>query len=184
MARAAGAAGAGQLPADRAALVAAGPIDRTVGAIREMFQGDPGLAARMMRARPAPPRPRPDLVDALIDMYAGPESRYLDFYGPARTITTVPYADVVAPAGDALPPDRVAGKAIFVGLSEQLRPEQKDGFNTIFSQATGVDIGGVEIAATAFGNFLEGRHVQPWRPPSARGRPAVPPAGPTCAAAR
>lgn len=161
LAREAGASSAGQLPAGRAALVAAGPIDRTVGMIREMFQNDPGLADRMLRAQSAPPGPRRDLVGALIGMYAGADSRYLDFYGPARTIATVPYSDVVEPGDGKILPERVAGKAVFVGLSEQLRPEQKDGFNTVFSQATGVDIGGVEIAATAFGNLLERRHVEP-----------------------
>jgi adenylate cyclase len=53
------------------------------------------------------------------------------------------------------------GKAIFVGLSERLRPEQKDGFYTTFSQPSGVDISGVEIAATAFANLLEDIPVRP-----------------------
>jgi adenylate cyclase len=51
-------------------------------------------------------------------------------------------------------------KAIFIGLSERLRPEQKDGFYTTFSQPSGVDISGVEIAATAFANLLEDMPVR------------------------
>jgi adenylate cyclase len=53
------------------------------------------------------------------------------------------------------------GKAVFVGFSERLRPAQKDGFYTVFSQANGVDISGVEIAATAFANLLEDMPIRP-----------------------
>jgi adenylate cyclase len=53
------------------------------------------------------------------------------------------------------------GKVVFVGLSERLRPEQKDGFYSVFSQSTGIDISGVEIAASAFANLLEDKPVQP-----------------------
>jgi len=49
----------------------------------------------------------------------------------------------------------------FIGLSEQLRPEEKDGFYTVFSQPNGLDISGVEIAATAFANLLENLPVEP-----------------------
>jgi len=50
---------------------------------------------------------------------------------------------------------------VFIGLSERLRPEQKDGFYSVFSQSTGIDISGVEIAASAFANLLEDKPVQP-----------------------
>jgi adenylate cyclase len=56
---------------------------------------------------------------------------------------------------------RFAGKAVFVGFSEQLQPEQKDGFYTVFSEASGLDLSGVEIAATAFANLLDRRFVAP-----------------------
>jgi len=104
------------------------------------------------------------LLQSLIRMYQGADSRYLNFYGPPGTITTVPYYQVLhlqEPAfTDHKRPD-FNGKAVFVGLSERLRPEQKDGFYTVFSQPSGVDISGVEIAATAFANLLEDRHIQP-----------------------
>jgi adenylate cyclase len=53
------------------------------------------------------------------------------------------------------------GKAVFIGLSERLRPEQKDGFYTVFSQPSGFDLSGVEIAATAFANLLEDMPIRP-----------------------
>ena len=58
-------------------------------------------------------------------------------------------------------PVDVKGKAVFVGLSERILAERKDSFYTVFSQANGVFIGGVEIAATAFLNMLEDRPVNP-----------------------
>ncbi|UCG66968.1 MAG: SpoIIE family protein phosphatase, partial [Deltaproteobacteria bacterium] len=53
------------------------------------------------------------------------------------------------------------GKAVFVGLSEVLLADRKDSFYTVFSQAGGIFISGVEIAATAFSNILEDTPVKP-----------------------
>ena len=54
-------------------------------------------------------------------------------------------------------------KVVFVGLSEILLAERKDSFYTVFSQANGIFISGVEIAATAFSNLMEDK---PLKPPS------------------
>ena len=106
------------------------------------------------------------LLRSLIKMYGGPHSRYLNFYGPPGTVHTASYHQIVRTHDKAgAGPSRYdfRGKAVFVGLSERLRPEQKDGFHTVFSQPSGVDISGVEVAATAFGNLLEDMPVQPLR---------------------
>jgi serine phosphatase RsbU (regulator of sigma subunit) len=50
---------------------------------------------------------------------------------------------------------------VFVGLSEILLAERKDSFYTVFSQANGVFISGVEIAATAFSNIIQDTPVKP-----------------------
>lgn len=102
-------------------------------------------------------------LGALIRLYTGPDSRYLNFYGPAGTIKTIPYHEVVQ---DRLtdPDFSFKGKAVFIGLSERFRTEQRDDFNTVFSQEDGPDMSGVEIAATAFGNLLEGRSIEPVQP--------------------
>ena len=52
-------------------------------------------------------------------------------------------------------------KAVFVGLSEAMLAERKDSFYTVFSQANGIFIGGVEISATAFSNILDDAPVKP-----------------------
>jgi len=43
----------------------------------------------------------------------------------------------------------------FVGFSEKFhQAEQTDSFDTVFSQADGLKLSGVEIAATMFANLL------------------------------
>ncbi len=46
------------------------------------------------------------------------------------------------------------------GFSEIVMAERKDSFYTVFSQANGIFISGVEIAATAFSNLLEDTPVE------------------------
>ena len=53
------------------------------------------------------------------------------------------------------------GKTVFVGLSEIILADRKDSFYTVFSQAEGIFISGVEIAATAFANIVEDTPVKP-----------------------
>jgi adenylate cyclase len=104
------------------------------------------------------------MLKSLIRLYQGPNSHYLNFYGPPGTIHTVPYYRLI---GDEINPktdnDRLdlTNKVIFVGRSERLRPDKEDDFHTVFSQSNGIDISGAEIAATAFANLLENRPIQP-----------------------
>ncbi len=84
---------------------------------------------------------------------------YLNFYGPPRTITTFTYDQVLE---NRLPNNfSFKNKAVFVGFSEKLEPEQKDNFHTVFSQANGLDLSGIEIAATAFSNLLHNSTIKP-----------------------
>jgi adenylate cyclase len=101
-----------------------------------------------------------EIFGNLVGIYAGADARYLDFYGPPRTITTLSYADALDAAGAAT----LAGKAVFVGFSGASAAEQdrvRDHYPTVFSRDDGVDLSGVEIAATAFANLLEQRAVHP-----------------------
>jgi adenylate cyclase len=99
-------------------------------------------------------------IESLVDVYAHDGMRYLDLYGPPRSITTIEYADALTLLADARGRERFAGKSVFIGLSERLQPEQKDSYYTVFSREDGVDINGVELAATAFANLLEQRAVR------------------------
>ena len=133
--------------------------------LRQLLLAHPGLAARLA-ARIQDSTALPDAsaraaLAALVAAYRGADSRNLDFYGPPRSIPTLPYHQVLHAPPNALD---LRGKAVFVGFSEQFQPEQKDGFYTVFSRPDGLDMSGVEIAATAFANLLEGRSVAPLAP--------------------
>jgi adenylate cyclase len=104
------------------------------------------------------------ILKSLIEVYQSPTSRYLNFYGPPGTIETVPYYQILQSNEESAVKERqldLNGKAVFVGLSERMRPELKDdGFPTVFSES-GVHISGVEIAATVFANLLEDKPIKP-----------------------
>jgi adenylate cyclase len=161
------------LPRDREALLTTTSVEEFVRVLRGIFTSEPLLAERMLEAwRNTKTRSvdvhKQHLLTSLIRMYQSANSQYLNFYGPPGTITTVPYYQALpmqeASSRTQQPLD-VHGKMVFVGFSERLRPEQKDGFYTVFSQTNGVDISGVEIAATAFANLLDNTSLRllDWR---------------------
>lgn len=117
---------------------------------------------RVAETLPAPQRQR--LAAVLADVRAGPGSRYLNFYGPPRSIRTQPYAQVLGAArGDGLDPAQWRGKAVFVGYSARSATGQdllRDDYRTVYSPPDAVETNGVEIAATAFANLLEDRPVR------------------------
>jgi len=96
------------------------------------------------------------LQAALRDLYTGPGQRYINFYGPPGTIAAVPYHAVINGSDPNVPPEALdfSGKAVFVGYLDLFDPGQPDRFHTVFTRADGVDLSGVEIAATAFANLL------------------------------
>jgi adenylate cyclase len=134
--------------------------------LRDLFEGDPLLADRVreelersgLRAKD---EGRYRLLKALINMYGGEASRYINFYGPPGTIPTIHYDQALQIGTESGPVFDVKGKAVFVGLSEILLAERKDSFYTVFSQGNGVFIGGVEIAASAFLNILDDATIVP-----------------------
>ena len=99
---------------------------------------------------------------ALAALYTGPADRYLNFYGPPGTIARVPYQVVLKPELQmaALQHVDLKGKVVFVGYSDLAEPEQPDRFYTVFTDADGVDLSGVEIMATAFANLLTDRSLR------------------------
>ncbi|MEC5215693.1 adenylate cyclase [Actimicrobium sp. GrIS 1.19] len=102
---------------------------------------------------------------ALLALYAGPDARHLNFYGPPRTITTIPYDRAVQGLG--WPPGGLRGKAVFVGYSAASANEQdriRDDYHTVFSRDDGWQLSGVEIGATAFANLLDDTAVRPLDP--------------------
>ena len=152
------------LPAAPAAAARAGMLRGFMLALRQRFQAEPTLAARL-RARieadaTLSPHER-QLLRGLLGMYAGPDHRLLNFYGPPGTIRTLPYHSLAAvdtsKAGEA----ELQDKAVFVGFSDLYDPGQPDRFYTVYTNDEGVDLSGVEIAATAFANLLGDSSVHP-----------------------
>ncbi|MFV1985060.1 MAG: adenylate/guanylate cyclase domain-containing protein, partial [Thiohalomonadales bacterium] len=87
------------------------------------------------------------------NLYTEYNQRYLNYFGPPRSIKTFTYDAVL----NKQLPDNFSfkDKIVFIGFSERLQPEQIDNFNTVFSQKNGVDLSGVEISATAFSNLYD-----------------------------
>lgn len=104
------------------------------------------------------------LHSILRSLHQGPDSYYIDFYGPPQTITSLPYYKVIQSVEskqNAGSPLDFSGKAVFIGNSEPYQPDLKDDFYTVFSGKSGFDLSGVEIIATVFANLIEGRSIQP-----------------------
>jgi serine phosphatase RsbU (regulator of sigma subunit) len=159
---------AGKLPRDIDTAIKTRGVKGLIGDIREIFETEPLIAQRMIEELEQSESPSADvkryrLLKSLIKMYGGASSRYINYYGPPRTITTIPYDQALQirdGEGGGQQID-LKGKAVFVGLSERLLADRKDSFYTVYSQAGGIFISGVEIAATAFSNILEDTPVKP-----------------------
>jgi adenylate cyclase len=160
---------ADKLPHNKEAIITARGVENVVREIRDIFEDEPQVAERMLKELQkeqvlSADSKKIQVLKSLIKMYQGLNSSYLNFYGFPGTITTIPYYQVLQPQGKGnVRPKRFdfSGKAVFIGLSEGFPPEQKDGFHTVFTESSGLDISGVEIAATAFANLLEDKPVQP-----------------------
>ena len=147
-----------RVPTSRAAVVGAHDLPATMRGLRAAFASDASLAADLrsaLESRPGDSTSRG--LYALLGLYAGAGSRYVNYYGPARTIRTIPF-DVAARSHANLD---LEGKMVFVGGSEPRQPEQQDYFHSVFSEQTGANLSGVEIGATAFANLLEQRPLVP-----------------------
>jgi adenylate cyclase len=162
-------------PVAASALVASDDAGGLITKLRNMILSDPKIGELMLRELEntsdqdlTPKKKR--LIRSLLSLYRSSEVAYLNFYGPPRSIATVPYYQVLNKGSgrdlDSNPGavNNFEGKAVFVGFSALSQPEQdriRDDYQTVFSQPTGLNISGVEIAATAFANLLDDRPVRP-----------------------
>ena len=159
---------AGKLPPDAGEAVKKRNVKGLIRQVREMFEDEPLLGEKMLKElrnsnSSSVDGKKHQMMKSLIDMYRGPSGRYINYYGPPRTVPTLPYYQALQLRNGKVADKKIdlKDKAVFVGLSEVLLAERKDSFYTVFSQANGVFIGGVEIAATAFSNLMENRPLKP-----------------------
>ncbi|MCU7920339.1 MAG: adenylate/guanylate cyclase domain-containing protein [Candidatus Thiodiazotropha sp. (ex Epidulcina cf. delphinae)] len=136
------------------------------------LRGDAQLRKRLLEAVKTgktghppnlPPLQRQRLT-ALLALYENEPYPYLNFYGPPGSIPTLPIQEILSATPQAL--EKLKGKVVFIGYAGAYQPKQKDGFYTVFSQPNGLDLSGVEIAATAFANLLR---METLSPPGAGG---------------
>ncbi len=149
-------------------------ILKYIRSIADLFRKDPTLAGRMSArlghySIDGPKARNTRLTKALIEIYGSGKSQYLNLYGPPGTIETISYHRLLNLQNSDSDPSRgelpsLRGKAVFVGQTESDWFKVHDGFYTAFSGASGIDISGVEIAATAFANLLEDKAVHPLGP--------------------
>lgn len=138
-----------------------------IRAMRAIFQREAQLGPAVLELLAAQSERRadagadPDRISSLVWLNQSDNSHYLNFYGPAGTIRTLPYYRMIADPIEAEPLPDLKGKAVFVGQTESYWPKAKDGFFTVYANEASVDISGVEIAATAFANLLEDKRVEP-----------------------
>lgn len=165
---------AAQLPADAAAAMSRRAVPELMQVQRDALSGDSEGARRRLSALNKAAgdrygeREACDVLKAVIDLYAGEGARFLNFYGPARTIKTISYAAALQSLRSSLPGETgmpaFSGKAVFIGFSPALASEQdriRDDYRTVYSASDGLDLSGVEIAATAFANLLQDRSIRP-----------------------
>ena len=161
-----GVVGSEGLPGAPEDLGHAAELRKLMAQLRRIFQNDSGLGPRLRKAldhqseKAMDPRQR-RLLAALVNLYEGGDHRYLNFYGPPGTIPTIPYHAVLT---NAAQPIDLTDKVVFVGYSDLYDPGQPDRFYTVFTNSDGVDLSGVEIAATAFANLLTDRSLRSYEP--------------------
>lgn len=158
----------GRFLPDGATAMHAESIKKLVMDIRSVFEGNPRIEEKMIGFLETAGDSYGDaterkMIRSLVRMYCGAGSRYVNYYGPPGTVKTIPFhkALQLENGGGATAGIDLRDKAVFVGLSEVLLAERKDSFYTVFSQANGTFIGGVEIMATAFLNLLSDTPLKP-----------------------
>jgi adenylate cyclase len=158
-----------KLPRDKKVIITSRNIENVIREIRSLFEEEPLLGENMLKELensrfPSVDRKKTQILKSLVKMYQSTKSRFLNFYGPPGTIVTVSYHEILELQEEAASKQKqfdFGGKAVFIGLSERSLSEQKDGFYTVFSESSGLDLSGVEIAATAFANLIEEKSLQP-----------------------
>ncbi len=154
------------LPATAEQLAAPPGLPETMRQLREIFVRNPWLR-ESLRAEDVKTRTAgisaetSEALLKLIALYGHGSSAGIDFYGPPGSHTIFSYFDILTAEEDPCNPiaRRIKDKVVFVGAVRNTWFNQKDGFYTVYSRADGLDLSGVELAATVFANLSENRCV-------------------------
>lgn len=149
------------LPAHAEALLANRGLRSSVWLIRHLATSDrqvpERLRALLETARAGDSAAPPTRLRRLVDVYLGAGVRYLNFYGAPGAFTTLRYERLAAGTEALHPaPGSLRGKAVFIGFAEYEQAEAYEHFTTPFTTDEGIKLSGVELAATAYANLLDG----------------------------
>ena len=106
--------------------------------------------------------PTATMLRSLLQVYGRRGLLPLNFYGPPRTIRTIDHMTLLSEEDQSIQSlnREVFGKMVFIGHSSKTAVDQRDGFRTVYTQ-DGLDLSGVEIAATAYANLIDGSMLRP-----------------------
>ncbi len=146
-------------------VASASDVRQMMKVLRRDLERDHAAAARALalveREAPGVDASARPLLAALVRLYSSTDRHYLNFYGPAGRIRTIPFSWLLQ--DDPSLPD-LTNAVVFVGeAAPELvkNTEQGDVFRTVYSAGGGRDLSGAEIAATAFANLLTDRGLHP-----------------------
>jgi adenylate cyclase len=140
---------------------------RLIESLRHAFQQNASAATRALASLDARGGSVAErrVLSALVRLYSGPDTYYLNFYGPPGSIPTIPFHELLQ--GDQGSGHGLSGKVVFVGESASAlltSASQTDSYPTVFSTSEGANLSGTEIGATAFANLLTNQTLQPTSP--------------------
>ena len=152
------------LPKTQQELESRGQLQATALLIRQVLREDPELAGRLREEAFEPGSQTIDpatarAIRSFAALYTGDGTRLLNLYGPAGTIPSIAYDQVLASSLESNS-SSFKGRAVFVGFAETSQTEQVEHFATAFSSEGRADLSGVEIAATAFSNLLRDETIR------------------------
>lgn len=133
----------------------------SVRGLRHLLQNNPAIQSylRIELEKKRGHKESHQALRILTRIMAGETDGFFNYYGPAQTISTLSYVQIIEMNAASLP--NLEGKTVFIGASE-LRQSQRDDFQTVFrDNVRGYDLAGVEIVATAFANLMDGSGIRP-----------------------
>lgn len=99
------------------------------------------------------------ILESWLDLLQGSENLYLNHYGRAGSIFTIPFYQVLV--ADYLQPELFKNSIVMVGYSDRLQPEKNQDFFTAYSSSNQDSVSPIEIAATAVANLLQRAWIMP-----------------------
>ena len=137
---------------------------RLIESLRHAFQQNAAAATRTLASLDGQGVSASErrVLSALVRLYSGPDTYYLNFYGPQGSIPTIPFHELLQ--GDQGPVRGLSGRVVFVGESASVlltSATQTDSYPTVFSTSEGANLSGTEIGATALANLLTNQTLQP-----------------------